>query len=108
MGYVSGACDEPLFKLLEGIVMNKRGPRCVLVTYDEEGQQIETCTVDREAVSALKERALVVPWPLEARSFTLDDEFARRLGGTVLLLLATTQPELKKYITVTQEPSPSN
>ncbi len=83
--------------------MNKRGPRCVLITYDEDEQQIETCTVDRGAISALKERALVVPWPLEARSFKLDDEFARRLGGAALLLLATTQPELRKYVTVTQE-----
>ena len=103
-----GVCKEPLFKLFEGIRMNKRGPRCVLITYDEEGQQIETCTVDRDAVAALKDRALVVPWPLEARSFRLDDEFARRLGGTALFLLATTQPELKDFIAVTQESPPSD
>lgn len=61
--------------------MSKRGPRCVLITYDEEGQQIETCTVDRDMVAALKERALVMPWSLEDRLFTLDDEFAGQLGG---------------------------
>ncbi|WP_244193372.1 hypothetical protein [Paraburkholderia eburnea] len=74
----------------------------MLITYDEEGQQIETCTVDRDMVAALKERALVMPWSLEDRSFTLDDEFARQLGGAALLLLAINQPELKQYVTVTQ------
>ena len=82
--------------------MNPRAPRCVLIAYDEDGQQIETCTVDRAAIAALKEKALVVPWPLEERNFELDDEFARKLGGVVLLLLATAQPELSRYITVTR------
>ncbi|MEM5387397.1 hypothetical protein VSR68_27900 [Paraburkholderia phymatum] len=83
--------------------MSKRGPRCVLITYNEDGQQIETCTVDRNAVAALKQRALVLPWSLEDRSFALDDEFARQLGGAALLLLAIDQPELKQYVTVTQQ-----
>ncbi|MFC0692243.1 hypothetical protein [Paraburkholderia humisilvae] len=75
----------------------------MLITYNEEGQRIETCTVDRHSVSALKESALVMPWSLESRSFALDDEFARQLGGTALLLLAIDQPELEQYITVTQQ-----
>ncbi|CAD6532484.1 hypothetical protein ACFQ3P_14795 [Paraburkholderia sabiae] len=83
--------------------MSKRGPRCVLITYDEDGQQIQTCTVDRDAAAALRQRALVMPWSLEERSFSLDDEFARQLGGAVLLLLAIDQPELKQYVTVTQQ-----
>jgi hypothetical protein len=67
------------------------------------GQQIETCTVDRSAVAALKQRALVMPWSLEDRSYALDDEFARQLGGAALLLLAIDQPELKQYVTVSQQ-----
>lgn len=83
--------------------MNERMPRCVLISYDEDGQQIETFTVDRSAVAALKRKALVVPWPLDDVGFQLDDEFARRLGGVALLLLATHQPELSRYVTVTRD-----
>ncbi|MBC8739458.1 hypothetical protein F6X40_22230 [Paraburkholderia sp. UCT31] len=32
------------------------------------------------------------------------DEFARKLGGAALLLPAIDQPELKQYVTVTQQP----
>lgn len=29
-------------------------PKCVLITYDVDGQQIETCTVSRDAVEQLR------------------------------------------------------
>ena len=105
-GYVlenmQGTRYESLRKLPQGDRMKPRPPRCVLIAYDEDGQQIETFTVDRAAVAALREKALVVPWSLEEQNFELDDEFARKLGGVVLLLLATSQPELSPYITVTR------
>jgi len=80
--------------------MNKRPPRCVLISYDEDEQAIQTCAIDRSLVDKLMQAALTVPWPLENQNFILDDEFARQIGGVALLLLAQTQPELAPYINV--------
>lgn len=82
--------------------MNRK-PRCVVVAYNEDTQEIETCTVDRAALQRLRESALVMPWSLEENGFRLDDEFARKLGGVALLLLATGQPELNSHIAVTRD-----
>lgn len=92
-----------MFKRITGL-MNKK-PRCVVVAYNEETQEIETCTVDRAAIQALQDQALVMPWSLEDNGFQLDDEFARKLGGAALLLLATMQPDLAPYITITKAQS---
>jgi hypothetical protein len=78
-----------------------RNPRCVVIEYDEDGNQLETYTVDRNFMANVKSRALVMPWPIDEVG-KLDDEFARKLGGTSLLLLAAHQPELKRLISVTQ------
>nr|WP_223961309.1 hypothetical protein [Burkholderia diffusa] len=75
------------------------------MAYNEETQEIETCTVDRAAIQRLREQALIMPWSLEDNGFRLDDEFARKLGGAALLLLATGQPDLAPYITVTKAQS---
>ncbi|SAL45174.1 hypothetical protein [Caballeronia humi] len=84
----------------------KRGPRCVLIAYDEDEQSILTCTVPRDAVSGLMNSELVVPLPLSEERFRLGDEFARQLGGVALLWLSIEQPELKPFIEVTQAPEP--
>ncbi|CAG9266954.1 hypothetical protein [Paraburkholderia unamae] len=85
--------------------MNKRNPRCVFIAYDEDNQQLETYTIDRDAVAKLKEAALVMPWPLAEHK--LDDEFARKLGGAIFNLLAIYQPALKPLISVTPDPDSS-
>ena len=84
--------------------MNKRSPRCVIVSYDEDEQAIQTCTVDRALVTKLMLAALTIPWPLKVENFKLDDEFARRLGGIVFGLLSVHQRELKQYVSVTPHP----
>lgn len=40
--------------------MNPRAPRCVLIAYDEDGQQIETCTLERRWIDFDNRR---VSWP---------------------------------------------
>jgi len=60
--------------------MNKRSARCVIVSYGEDEQAIQTCTVDRALVTRLMQAALTIPWPLMDENFKLDYEFARRLG----------------------------
>ncbi|SAK86985.1 hypothetical protein AWB82_05940 [Caballeronia glebae] len=80
-----------------------RKARCVVIAFNEDGNQIETCTVDRAALEQLRATSLVMPWSIEAHGGKLDDEFARKLGGASLLLLSTYQPALKPYIAVTQD-----
>ena len=82
----------------------QRSPRCVLISYDEDEQAIQTCTVDRTLVTKLMQAALTIPWPLKDENFKLDNEFARRLGGVVFGLISVHQPELKQYINVTPHP----
>lgn len=81
----------------------KTKSRCVVIAYDEDNNQIETCTVDREAVESLRTASLVMPWPIADHGGKLDDEFARKLGGASLLLLAIQQPALRPYIEVTED-----
>ncbi|AQG98477.1 hypothetical protein A9R05_06260 [Burkholderia sp. KK1] len=81
----------------------KTKPRCVVIAYDEDNNQIETCTVDRAAIEHLRAASMVMPWSIAEHGGKLDDEFARKLGGASLLLLAIQQPALKSYIAVTKE-----
>ncbi|WP_322107356.1 hypothetical protein [Paraburkholderia sp. J41] len=75
--------------------------RCVIVAYNEDGEEVQTCTVDRAAVEKLMANALSVNWPLQEYGGKFDDEFARRIGGTALHLLAAYQPALKEHLAVT-------
>ncbi|SAK79957.1 hypothetical protein AWB75_04903 [Caballeronia catudaia] len=81
----------------------KTKPRCVVIAYNEDSNQIETCTVDREAIERLRTTSMTMPWSIDEHGGKLDDEFARKLGGASLLLLAVHQPALKPYITVTED-----
>ena len=85
-------------------VMGEKNAVCVLIAYDEDGQKITTCTVDRAAVLPLMNQALVMDWPLQDIGFKLDDEFARLIGGVAFKLIATRQHLLGPLITVTEDP----
>jgi hypothetical protein len=84
-------------------VVGEKNAVCVLIAYDEEGQKITTCTVDRAAVLPMMNEALVMDWPLRDIGFKLDDEFARLIGGVAFKLIATRQHLLKPLITVTED-----
>ncbi|MFL9983122.1 hypothetical protein [Paraburkholderia sediminicola] len=79
-------------------------PRSVVVTYDEDSQQLILQLVDPAKLAPLLARTLKAPILLDEFDFKLDDEFARRFGGGVLNLIAVGQPEIKQYMTVTQHP----
>ncbi|MDR5754340.1 MULTISPECIES: hypothetical protein [unclassified Caballeronia] len=81
----------------------KTKPRCVVIAYDEHNDQIETRTVDREAIERLRTASMIMPWSIAEHGGKLGDEFARKLGGASLLLLAIQQPALKPYIAVTED-----
>jgi len=82
--------------------LTTRKPRVVLITFDEDSQSFNICTVPRTSADALMSQALVNPWPLADSNFRLDDEVARSIGGLVFRLLAASQPELTPMITVTK------
>ncbi|RFU45153.1 hypothetical protein [Paraburkholderia sp. DHOC27] len=78
--------------------------RSVVVTYDEDSQQLILQLVDPAKLAPLLARTLKAPILLEEFDFKLDDEFVRRLGGGLLNLIALGQPEIKQYTTYTQHP----
>ena len=82
--------------------MTTRKPRGVLITFDEDSQSFNICTVPRTSADALMSQALVNPWPLADSNFRLDDEVARSIGSLVFRLLAASQPGLTPMITVTK------
>jgi len=78
--------------------------RCVVVMWSEEKRALVSYSLDVQKVLAITERLFPLELPLADYVHTLDDEFARRFGGATLNLLAITNPELKPYIKITQQP----
>ncbi|MGA7782892.1 MAG: hypothetical protein WCA85_35010 [Paraburkholderia sp.] len=79
-------------------------PRSIVVTYDEDRQQLILQSVDPARRASLIAGAAEMPILLDEFDFRLDDEFARRFGCSVLSLIALGQPELKQYLTAAQYP----
>lgn len=79
-------------------------PRSVVVTYDEDSQQLILQLVDPAKLAPLLARTLKAPILLDEFDFRLDDEFVRRFGGGVLNLIALGQPEIKQYMSFTPHP----
>lgn len=46
-----------------------------------------------------------MPILLDEFDYRIDDEFARRFGAAMLNLIATGQPCIEKYVSVTLEPA---
>ncbi|MFM0266353.1 hypothetical protein [Paraburkholderia sediminicola] len=84
--------------------MTKFPPCSVVVTYNEDRQQLILQSVSPARLAPLLAGAIEMPILLDEFDFRLDDEFARRFGGGVLNLIAVGQPEIKQYMTVTQHP----
>ncbi|MDE1004483.1 hypothetical protein PQR68_22970 [Paraburkholderia agricolaris] len=83
-----------------------RFPPCsVLVTYDQDRQQLILQSVERARIATALKGAIEMPVLLDEFEFKLDDEFARRFGAGVLSLIALGQPDLKQYITFTEAPT---
>ncbi|MFM0741964.1 hypothetical protein PQQ51_32450 [Paraburkholderia xenovorans] len=84
--------------------MAKYPPRSVVVTYDEDSQQLILQLADPMKLAPLLAGTLKAPILLDEFDFKLNDEFARRFGGGVLNLIALGQPDINQYMTVTQHP----
>jgi hypothetical protein len=60
--------------------------------------------IDQARLAPLVAGTFKVPILLDEFDLKLDDEFARRLGGGLLNLIALRQPGLKQYMTFTPHP----
>ncbi|MFM0741961.1 hypothetical protein PQQ51_32435 [Paraburkholderia xenovorans] len=86
-----------------GVLMVNHPKYSVVLTYDEELQQLIAYTVDPNVLAELvAERMGVVL--ADEHDFKLDDEFARQLGVGMLNTIALGQPGIKQYMSVTQDP----
>lgn len=79
-------------------------PYSVVLTYAEDRQMFAVQTVDPAKLAPLVAGKIEMPIILEDFDFKLDDEFARRLGVAMLNLIALGKPEIKQYMSVTQDP----
>ncbi|RDK03849.1 hypothetical protein [Paraburkholderia lacunae] len=78
-------------------------PYSVVLTYTEDPQQLIVHTVDPAKLAPLVAGKMGVVLADE-HDFKLDDEFARQLGVAMLNAIALGQPDIRQYMTVTQEP----
>ncbi len=78
-------------------------PYSVVLTYTEHTQQLIAHAVDAVKLAPLVAGTMGVVMADEC-DFKLDDEFARQLGVGLLNAIALGQPDIKRYMTVTQEP----
>ncbi|NYH15102.1 hypothetical protein [Paraburkholderia bryophila] len=79
-------------------------PCSVVVTYDEQTQQLTLQLAEPTKLAPVLAKVFKAPILLDEFDFKLDDEFARRFGGAVLNLIALGQPAIKQYMTVTEQP----
>ncbi|MFM0502364.1 hypothetical protein [Paraburkholderia caffeinilytica] len=84
--------------------MAKHPPYPMVLTYNENLQQLIVYTVDPNDLAPLVAGRMGVVMADE-QDFKLDDEFARQLGVGLLNTIALGQPDIKQYMAVTQEPS---
>ncbi|RDJ97199.1 hypothetical protein DLM46_38705 [Paraburkholderia lacunae] len=84
--------------------MIKFPPCSVVVTYDQDRQQLIFQSVEKGRIASALKGAIEMPVLLDEFEFRLDDEFARRFGASVLTLIALGQPDIKQYMTFTEAP----
>ncbi|MFM0503806.1 hypothetical protein [Paraburkholderia caffeinilytica] len=84
--------------------MAKHPPYSVVLTYDENLQQLIVYTVDPNDLAPLVAGRMGVVMADE-QDFKLDDEFARQLGVGLLNTIALGQPDIKQYMTFTEAPT---
>jgi hypothetical protein len=89
---------------MQRVLMANHPPYSVVLTYKADLEQLVVHAVDPNRVAPLVAGALEMPILLDEYDFKLNDEFARRLGVAILNLIGAGQPDIKQYMTVTQEP----
>ncbi|WP_156992069.1 hypothetical protein [Paraburkholderia oxyphila] len=85
--------------------MEAKRPTCVITLYDEETQTISYHHVAQSAVAAAIGKSASFDVPLADFGHKVDDEFARKLGVMILLILAGRSPSLKSQLAITTSTS---
>ncbi len=81
---------------------------CVITRYDEDTKTISYHHVSEASVAAAIEKSGSFDVPLEDFNYQVDDDFARRLGGMILLTLALRSAFLKEHLSITTERDPKD
>ncbi|MFL9911459.1 hypothetical protein [Paraburkholderia sp. RL17-337-BIB-A] len=87
--------------------MAKHPPYSVVLTYNEDLQQLIVHTIDPNRLAPLVAGRMGVVMADE-EDFKLDDEFARQLGVGMLNTIALGQPDITRYMTFTEGPIDKN
>lgn len=88
--------------------MEAKRKTCVITLFDEETKAISYHHVSQAAVAEALAKSTSVDVPLEDFGLKVDDDFARRLGGMILLILAGRSPFLKDHLALTTEHDPDD
>ncbi|MFM0627169.1 hypothetical protein [Paraburkholderia xenovorans] len=83
--------------------MAKHPPYSVVLSYDENLQQLIAHTIEPDVLAPLLAGRMGVVLADED-DFKLDDEFARQLGVGMLNTIALGQPSIKQFMSVSEEP----
>jgi hypothetical protein len=90
---------------LQRVSMSPRRPKSVVLSYSPDEEVINIQTIDAPAILGLDVSKLTYPVFLEEHKHNLDDEFARKLGASILTTLAISYPMLEPYIKITRSPT---
>ncbi|WP_350357275.1 hypothetical protein [Paraburkholderia fungorum] len=85
--------------------MEAKRPTCVITLYDEQSKTISSYNVAQSAVADALSKATSFDVPLADFGYRVDDDFARRLGGMILLILAGRSPFLKDHLSLSASQS---
>jgi hypothetical protein len=83
--------------------MAKHPPYSVVLSYDENLQQLIAYTIEPNMLTPLLAGRMGVVLADED-DFKLDDEFARQLGVGMLNTIALGQPSIKQFMSVSEGP----
>ncbi|MDP9651757.1 hypothetical protein [Paraburkholderia caledonica] len=83
--------------------MEAKRKTCVITLFDEEAKAISYHHVPQDLVAAAIAKSASVDVPLEDFDNQVNDDFARRLGGMILMILAGRSPFLKSHLSLTTE-----
>lgn len=72
-------------------------PLSLVVSFSPDEQAIKIQNMDAAAIEALQIKKLTFPIFLDELNYRFDDEFARRLGASLIAALVVSYPDLKKY-----------
>lgn len=83
--------------------MQSNQKTCSVSVYNEETNTISTFHIPVDDIAATLAKHASFDVPLDDFDNRIDDDFARRIGGMVLLTLASRSKFLKDHLSITTE-----